>query len=315
MGCLAPLVVMGTDGASGAPVVADAIRVDSVVTLDVDVPTAPDTPTIWVAADRKFVLSAKSVNGTAEAPLSTTRDVTVKVSSVVPSSTGPKTTLLGTVLVPKDTTDIVFEWTFTEAIEDAYLLLESVERRDPVRRGQSDTFDVQSEFSENPVGTNLDIAIGGDISEGDPANCTPTQQEKICYELHFPPLSTTTSHLLSVGNCNLNIVTLCTKNLEYFWSIVAVDSTKVTPTNPIIADMGLDKSLKGITFGNGVPKARWIFRPTSSGDWKDVPDCPSRGVLGDGQEYCQDTSESHRDNSGDTWIRLLFLKDARGMLK
>lgn len=303
VGCLTPLVVMGTVGAAPGPV-ATAIRIDSVVTPGVTVPLTADTPSIWVAANTPFTVSATTVNGTTPAPLSSTKDVTVKISAVTPSGT----VNLGTIVVPKDTTAISFQRTLAADIDDAFIHLESVEKRgDPVRQGDSDTFDVQSDFSDNPAGQNLDVAIGADVNG---AECTPTVAEKICFELHFPAGSTSSSHLLSLGNCN--VVNPCQQNLDYWWSLVQVNATR---DNPAIVDMGLDKSLKGILFSAGVPKAKWLVRASGATTWVEAPPCPSKGVVGADQEFCHDVAEGHRDNSGDTWIRLLWLRDIRGSIK
>lgn len=309
VGCLVPLFMMSDSGAAPGTV-ATAIRVDSVAHPLITPPTTLDTPSIWIAAGTDFTITAKSVDGTGPAPLSFTKDISVKITAV--SSLG--TVQLGTVVVPKGTSDIVLPRArLTADIDDAKIHLESVEKRGDVRSGDSATFDVQSDFINDLQGDDLDIAIGGTVST-DGKNCTPNTESKICYEIHFPANSTDSSHLLSLGNCN-NTINLCRANLDYWWSLVNIDQTVVNRFNPVITDMGLDKSLKGIAFEHGVPKARWTFRPSGSEVWDtDVPNCPSRGVIAEGDTYCQDTTESHRDNSGDTWIRLLWLQDARGSL-
>lgn len=302
IGCLAPLVLIEPGGAAPAPV-ATYINIDSVVTPSVTVPLSGDTPDIWVAANTPFDVTATSYfDAATPAPLSSNKDVSVKVSAVTPSST----VNLGTVTWPAGQTTITFSRTLAAGIDNAYLHLESVEKKtDPVRQGDSALFDVQKSFTHTAA---FDVAIGGDT---DGVTCQPTQQKKICYQVHIPAEALSSSHLISVGNCtNTTANNLC--STEYWWSIAAVNAAR---DNPAYTDMGLDKSLKGIAFPNGVPSVRWVVRPSGSETWVDAPDCPGKGVVGPDQDFCQDAAASRRDNSGDTWIRLYWIRDIRGSTK
>jgi len=305
VGCLAPLVLITQVGAVTGPP-ATAIRVDSVITPGVTIPQTADAPAIWVAVDTPFTVSATSVDATgAAAPLSFNKATTVLITAVTPAGTVD----LGSISVPSGVSDISFSRTLTADIDDAFLHLESVEAKksDPVREGDSGSFDVQREFSQSNAQTTLDIAIGGDIQGAD---CTPTPAETICFELHLPAGSATGNHLLSLGNCN--VVNPCRQDGEYWWSLVNVNASA---DNPAVVDMGLDKSLKGVVLQNGVPKAKWVVRGSGLTEWVEAPACPSKGVLGSTQDFCQDFSAGHRDNSGDTWIRLLWKRDIRGSVK
>ncbi|HET7689737.1 MAG TPA: hypothetical protein VFK41_05135 [Nocardioidaceae bacterium] len=303
IGCLVPLVAMSPGGAAPAPV-ATSIRVVSVLTQNLTVPTSPDTPTIWVAANTPFDVTASGIDDATglEAPLSSNKDTRVDVTAVTPNGT----VSLGSVTFPAGVSTITFTRTLDAGIDNAYLHLESVERRtDPVRSGDSATFDVQRSFTYT---SGLDVAIGGTVTG---ASCQPTTQSKICYRVSIPAGALTGDHLVSVGNCtNSDANNLCTT--QYWWSIASVNATR---TNPAVTEMGLDKSLKGVAFANGVPTVRWVVRPSGEEVWVDAPSCPSKGVVGADQEFCQDTSASRRDNSGDTWIRLLWLRDLRGSTK
>ena len=53
----------------------------------------------------------------------------------------------------------------------------------------------------------------------------------------------------------------------------------------------------------------------SSGALADsLPPAPSKGVLGDGVDFCTDYVSSHRDNAGDLLLEVLFDKDMRGTM-
>jgi cold shock CspA family protein len=304
VGCLVPLVGLGAVGA--APVTATAIRFDSIQTPGVTVPPTADAPAIWVAADTPFTVTATAVDSTgAPAPFSFTKDTTVSVTAVTPA--GPVN--LGSVVVLKEQTTFSFSRTLTNDIDDAFLHLQTVEAKkmDPVRQGDSGTFDVQREFNQSDAATTPDVAIGG-VEQG--ADCTPSIQEKICFEVHLPQGTATGNHLLSIGNCDA--VNPCRQATDYWWSLVNVVATR---DNPAYVDMGLDKSLKGIVFENGVPKVKWVVRASGATVWVEAPACPSKGVIGADQEFCHDVTNGHRDNSGDTWVRLLWLRDIRGSIK
>jgi hypothetical protein len=305
VGCLAPLVVVSQVGAVQGPT-ATAIRVDSVVTPGVTIPQTADAPAIWVAAGTPFTVSATTVDATGTAaPLSWTKATTVLVRAVTPVGSVD----LGSISVPAGVSAISFSRTLTSDIDDVSVHLESVEakKQDPVRQGDSLLFDVQGEFSQSDAATTTDIAIGGDVQG---SQCTPTPAKSICFEIHLPAGSATGNHLLSLGSCNA--VNPCRQDAEYWWSLVDVVASA---SNPAVVDMGLDKSLKGIVLQNGVPKAKWLVRGSGLTEWTEAPPCPSKGVLGATQDFCQDFSAGHRDNSGDTWIRLLWKRDIRGSVK
>jgi len=305
LGCLAPLLVVGQVGAVSGPT-ATAIRIDGVVTPGVTIPQTADAPAIWVAKDVPFDVTATTVGLDGNpAPLSFTKATTVLVSAVTPTGTVD----LGSVSVPAEQTSIAFSRTLADDIDDVFLHLESVEAKkaDPVRQGDSLLFDVQREFSQSDAATTPDTSIGGDNQGGD---CTPTPLDDTCFEIHLPAGSATGNHLLSLGNCNE--VNPCRRGGEYWWSLVNVLASE---TDPAIVDMGLDKSLRQGILANGVPKAKWLVRGSGLTVWVEAPPCPSRGVLGADQDFCHDVSWGHRDNSGDTWIRLLWKRDIRGSIK
>lgn len=148
----------------------------------------------------------------------------------------------------------------------------------------------------------------------DPGCPAPTPTSPVCGFLQLPNGGNGTV-LMSVGSCD-TILTCRTKSGTTARLVTAEVSLKdangvplYTPGAPATFILACDKTLCG---QGGVSSFPVVIDVTNTGAFSQVPDCPSKGVLGTGQTACRDTVQSTRDNAGDVYSVILFTYDIRG---
>lgn len=148
----------------------------------------------------------------------------------------------------------------------------------------------------------------------DPGCPAPTPTSPVCGFLQLPNGGNGTV-LMSVGSC-VTILTCRTQSGTTARLVTAEVSLKdatgaplYTPTAPATFILACDKTLCG---QGGVSSFPLTVDLTNTGAFTQVPDCPSKGVLGSGQTACRDTVQSTRDNAGDLYSYILFTYDIRG---
>ena len=148
----------------------------------------------------------------------------------------------------------------------------------------------------------------------DPGCPAPTPSSPVCGFLQLPNGGNGTV-LMSVGSCD-TILSCRTKSGTTARLVTAEVSLKdengaplYTPTAPATFILACDKTLCG---QGGVSSFPVTVDVTNTGSFAQVPDCPSKGVLGTGQSACRDTVQSTRDNAGDLYSVILFTYDIRG---
>ena len=148
----------------------------------------------------------------------------------------------------------------------------------------------------------------------DPGCPSPTSSSPVCGFLQLPNGGNGTV-LLSVGSCN-GILTCRTQSVTTARLVTAEVSLKDANGVPLYSSaapatfiLACDKTLCG---QGGVSSFPVAIDVTNTGALTQVPDCPSKGVLGGGQTACRDTVQSTRDNAGDLYSVILFTHDIRG---
>jgi hypothetical protein len=148
----------------------------------------------------------------------------------------------------------------------------------------------------------------------DPGCPAPTPTSPVCGFLQLPNGGNGTV-LMSVGSC-ATILSCRTQSGTTARLVTAEVSLKdangvplYTPTAPATFVLACDKTLCG---QGGVSSFPVTIDVTNTGSFTQVPDCPSKGVLGTGQTACRDSVQSTRDNAGDLYSVILFTYDIRG---
>ncbi|GAA2162797.1 hypothetical protein [Pedococcus bigeumensis] len=148
----------------------------------------------------------------------------------------------------------------------------------------------------------------------DPGCPAPSPSSPVCGFLRLPNGGNGTV-LMSVGSCD-TILSCRTKSGTTARLVTAEVSLKdengaplYTPSAPATLVLACDKTLCG---QGGVSSFPITIDLTNTGAFTQVPDCPSKGVLGAGQSACRDTVQSTRDNAGDLYSVILFTYDIRG---
>jgi hypothetical protein len=148
----------------------------------------------------------------------------------------------------------------------------------------------------------------------DPGCPAPSPSSPVCGFLQLPNGGNGTV-LMSVGSCD-TILSCRTKSGTTARLVTAEVSLKdengaplYTPSAPATFVLACDKTLCG---QGGVSSFPVTIDLTNTGAFTQVPDCPSKGVLGAGQDACRDTVQSTRDNAGDLYSVILFTYDIRG---
>ena len=97
----------------------------------------------------------------------------------------------------------------------------------------------------------------------------------------------------------------CARGRDVLQVLAAFELPRSSPATLIVK---CDKVLcAGGAIRNYAPKVSLA----ATGLLQPAPPCPSKGVVGVGQDFCVDFVQSKRDGSGDTYLFVLMVRDAR----
>lgn len=270
----------------------------AVSTPDIALPNTPGTHgLVYVVAGHGFRVDLTFLDaGNAPAPLSTNQDVTVTLA-FDSCTTAP----VASVAVPQNDTTARVDGLTHAAANGLVVCAKSV--TNPAKNavtGTSAGFDVQRTLVQAGTGATL-TQVG---AHGD-AGCVATVDEPVCADLLTPVtggISDSAGILMSLGLCDG--IANCKGSVVQ--TLVGLDPTKYTRTSPATLVMKCDKVLCG---GGGINKVTLLVQIQPGSTYVTAPSCPAKGTVGPLQTFCVDYVQSTRDNSGDTYLYLLFTED------
>jgi hypothetical protein len=173
-----------------------------------------------------------------------------------------------------------------------------------VAPGTTNSFDVLKTLTTfAPDNPNLKTGLG--VGNAD---CSQTTTEPECGILILPSGFASTEGLLSLGACTPDLG--CSKGTQVVQFLADLGTT-YSPDNPATLIIRCDKSL---CRGGSIAKYTVKYSQAATGALSTAAPCVNKGVALDanGTQVCTDYVQSHRDNSGDTLLYLLFTHDMRG---
>ena len=304
------LAVGGTTwSASGAPPTTPVrISLDS-VTSDVTAPGGTPSgavPSVIVQIGGTVHLGVSFYDASG-APASFSKDTTLLVTSNRPGLTQ----LTGTAF--KDATTATLDVRFTQAVNQVSLTVSVPGRAGagitPGTSSPGQIFDVlsQLQFADSSPNNSFQKGIGGDNSQC--ANATSTQP--VCGIVILPHGAQSSTVLLSLGACDSTYAG-CGSTRGFVVQTLADLSGLYSRTDPATLLIKCDKTLCA---GGAIQKTQLSFSLNGNDPLALAPSCPAKGTVGPDQTACVDYVQSHRDNSGDTLLYLLFPNDMRGSVR
>jgi hypothetical protein len=241
------------------------------------------------------------------APASFSKDTTLLVTSNRPGLTQ----LTGTAL--KDATTATLDVRFTQAVNQVSLTVSVPGRAGagitPGTSSPGQIFDVlsQLQFADSSPNNSFQKGIGGDNSQC--ANATSTQP--VCGIVILPHGAQSSTVLLSLGACDSSYAG-CGSTRGFVVQTLADLGGLYTRTDPATLLIKCDKTLCA---GGAIQTKQLSFSLNGNDALAPAPPCPAKGTVGSDQTACVDYVQSHRDNSGDTLLYLLFPNDMRGSVR
>jgi hypothetical protein len=178
-----------------------------------------------------------------------------------------------------------------------------------VTPGVTSPFDVLATLLQLTQG---DPRFGAGVGVGD-ADCAKATTEPLCGVLVLPEDIESPRGALSIGRCTDNLGCRSGSQVVQF---VADLGARYTPSAPATLIFRCDKALCRSS-NNGVKGFTLKVSQLAGGPLDHVSQpCARKGVadngLNNGDTFCTDYRQSHRDNSGDLLLYLLFTEDMRG---
>lgn len=166
--------------------------------------------------------------------------------------------------------------------------------------------DLYAQVFKAPSGSSSNLNLGG---------CTVSPSTPVCTSLLLPKGANGSGNnvFLGEGACvpsptdSLTCLTGST-NQTLLINAVANLSGLTSRTNPATLILTCDKTLCG---GSGATTFNLLFQPTGSTSYLLAPACPSKGHIGQDQQFCQDFTQDHRTGAGNLVAYLLFLDDSK----
>jgi hypothetical protein len=174
-----------------------------------------------------------------------------------------------------------------------------------VTRGMTAPFDVLKTVDIFPF-TDPSVRVGRGVGD---ANCTQDTTESECGIVILPNGFLSPKGALSLGACTSDLG--CTAGSQVV-QFIADLGTVYSSRNPATLIIRCSKQLcRGKGVGHYTLKVS--FKATGPLNLVSAP-CTKKGVALDakGNTFCTDYVQSHRDNSGDVLLVLLFTQDMRG---
>jgi hypothetical protein len=279
---------------------ATQIRVDSVSTSTYgSVPQTQATPYAVVTAGVDFSVATTFLDSSGNPASLANKATNVRITAVSTSGS----VLVADKTVPGGATTFTFTGLRISAPSTGlHLHLETTQLKTLVT-GDSGSFPVNKAVTTAPGSSSLSsVGAGG----GDGQSCFPTATETTCAELRLPtPGGTTTTVLLSLELCDA--IFSCPTNHDVVGAYVGLNGL-YSRTNPATMVYKCDKTACA---GGGVTSYSLNVQAVANGPVVTAPSCPSKGVIGPGQDFCVDYRASKRDNASDLNLVLLFFEDPR----
>jgi hypothetical protein len=187
----------------------------------------------------------------------------------------------------------------------------SAAKNSKVARGATQPFDVLKTVLPLTQGdTRFPTGVGVGNN-----NCGDGTSESECGIVVLPNGIQSPNGALTLGACTPNDLG-CTSGSQVVQFVAELESPPYTSTSPATLIFRCSKELCRNT-NNGIKSFTVKVSQSVSGPLDDVSQpCIAKGVanngLNDGETFCTDYVQSHRDNSGDVLLYLLFTQDMRG---
>lgn len=292
-------VTSNATAAASAPTKIVIDSVSSPVTAPLGTPDGA-VPYVLVAAGEPFTVNVSFYDALG-APASFTSDTVLSITSnrgaLSPS----------TVVVRKGATSALLTTSLATAANQVSLTVKvasgpSARKVAPGTSRPDQLFDVMSQLRLEDSAPNFRQGIGGR------SNCTEaTVEDPVCGIVILPEGARSERVLLSLGACD-SAYAGCGSIKGSLVQTLADLTGLYTKTAPATLLMKCDKSLCG---SGSIQSKTLSYSLLGNAPLQTATACPAKGTIGAEQTACVDYVQSKRDGSGDTYLYLLFTKDAR----
>ena len=301
---LLPMLPAATAQAARAPAPPPVTLVVSDVRSSVQTPSTAGSPTDFIARDEPFAVDVDFLAAGIPRAVSENKAVTLVVS-VVAGASSFSVASATSITVPKGARSATFsDLELTVAANGVRLLVTAtapIAATKGVVPGLSPSFDVARDFAA----FGIDGQAGGTVSrEGAGVPCTATPARPTCVDLRLPASpGNGDSAFFSTGVCDASVG--CAGGRDVLQVLAAFELPRSSPATLIV------KCDKVLCAGGAIRDYAPKVSLAATGLLQPAPPCPSKGVVGAGQDFCVDFVQSKRDGSGDTYLFLLMVRDAR----
>ena len=298
IGLLAPFIVGTVSSADAGAIAPTGLNVVA-ATANPNPDLGGAVPAVLVQAGGSFTLTISlSPSG---ATFNKDTEITLTLQSVaggIPHGTFSPST----VTFPADMASASYAIAYSAADNGLVLKASANTPNGKITPGSTAPFDVVStllplEKSDQPLTAGV-----GDSS------CSQASTEPECGIIVLPK-GMNSDAAFTLGRCTPDLG--CTSGSQVI-QFVADLGTRYSPTNPATLIVRCDKQLCRST-NNGIRAFALKVSQSASGPLSDVSQpCAVKGVVNNGETFCTDYVQSHRDYSGDLLLYLLFTQDMRG---
>lgn len=304
IGLLASMVV-GAGSVPASPIAPTALNV---VASTGNTGLGGAVPNVLVQAGAPFTLTVTLSPDGATFNKDTDLDLTPSIDPSVGGS--PQGTFSPpTVTFPGGVSSATFAVSYS-AVDNGVVLTASVAAKNSkVAPGSTQPFDVLKTVLPLAQG-NPQFATGVGVGDN---SCGDGTDESECGVVVLPNDIQSSNAALTLGACTANLG--CTNGSQVV-QFVADLGTRYSPTSPATLIFRCSKDLCRNT-NNGVRAFTLKVSQSATGPLDHVSQpCITKGVadngLNNGDTFCTDYVQSHRDNAGDVLLYLLFTQDMRG---
>jgi hypothetical protein len=302
IGLLAPFIVGTVSSADAGAIAPTGLNVVA-ATANPNPDLGGAVPAVLVQAGGSFTLTISlSPSG---ASFNKDTEITLTLQSVaggIPHGTFRPST----VTFPADMASASYAIAYSAADNGLVLKASANTPNGKITPGSTAPFDVVStllplEKSDQPLTAGV-----GDSS------CSQATTEPECGIIVLPK-GMNSDAAFTLGRCTPDLG--CTSGSQVI-QFVADLGDKLTPptytaTNPAMLIVRCDKQLCR-DMNNGIRAFTLKVSQSPIGSLHESPPCAVKGVVNDRATFCTDYRQSHRDNSGDLLLTLLFTQDMRG---
>jgi hypothetical protein len=308
IGLLAPFIVGPVSSAHAGDIAPTGIKV-AATTVNTDLGDGPAVPKVLIQAGGSFTLTVSLSPSDATFKKATQIDLTPSLDPVVGGS--PHGTFSpSTITFPAGVPSASFPVSYSAADNGVILTATVDSPNEKVAAGSTEPFDVVSTLlllaHDNPQ-----LATG--VGVGD-SSCSRATTEPECGIVVLPNGIDSPKAAFTLGRCTPALLR-CTNGSQVI-QFIADLGTRYSPINPATLIVRCDKQLCRNT-NNGIRAFTLKVSQSASGPLDRVSQpCAAKGIADNGllnndDTFCTDYVQSHRDNSGDLLLYLLFTEDMR----